>query len=215
LNRPKDATFVDHPPQTGGFSTVKVFVLGDGDIARYGLCSRLNAVVDIHVVGDCRSDGDTLTRLTDAGAQLMVVQSRLRDRAVITCARRLRCALPALPLLLAAARVGLDEVVLTAVATGARGYVPGEAQPAVLAAAVRRVAAGAMLLTPNEVNQVIAPLTCGSHRRPLAQPERELLTLRHARAVGLRLSRFPPPAAGVGRRRERTLLTRSWWSNVD
>ncbi len=143
-----DAVSNDLPPTAGGASVVRVFVLGDGDLARHGLCARLNAAAEIEVVGSRRSGPDTVSEVGGSRAQVIVVQARLSDREVIACARRIRLGMPALPALLAG-WVDREEAFLTMAVVGACGIVSAYAESSILAIAVHR----AMAVTPKAARQ--------------------------------------------------------------
>jgi two-component system, NarL family, response regulator DevR len=100
----------------------RIYVLGDGDIARYGIRSRLQTMERVEVVGDGRSGPDLVERVRSVRPSVLVVQAKLADRDAILAARRVRAADSVLRVLLITS-ADEREAILVAVVAGAVGYV--------------------------------------------------------------------------------------------
>ena len=157
-----------------GGGTVQVYVLGDGDIARYGICSRLRAMPGIGVAGDGRAGVAALEQVREQRPDVVVVAARLADGDVITCARELRSADPALRTLLLTS-CEPPEATLTAIFVGACAHVYTGAGGRVRAAEVRGAAAGQRMLEGRRLREPLESMRSGRLGVRLSVLEDELL----------------------------------------
>jgi DNA-binding NarL/FixJ family response regulator len=128
---------------------VRVLILDDHDIARYGSRIALTAEPDIEVVGDTRVVDQALQLLAAVRPQVAIVDTLRADGDAITAARRIRSADPSVKLLLLVADAGTQAIAATLLA-GASGYVLRNAAAATVMAA-RLIAAGHRLLDTADV----------------------------------------------------------------
>jgi DNA-binding NarL/FixJ family response regulator len=157
---------------------VRVFIVDDHKLAREGLRSLLEAE-GLEVVGDCGSAGEASFRIVSAGTNVAVVDGDLPDGTGIEVCRNVRSLSPGMQCLLLTSYV--DEGVLcAAVLAGAAGYLLRQLRSHRIVNAVRRTAAGELLLSPSMVERVRAGLAeVRTHPKfdGLSGREREVLAL--------------------------------------
>jgi DNA-binding NarL/FixJ family response regulator len=128
-------------------SSIRVLVLADYPLARAGLAALLGGFDDLAVVGQAPG-GDGLPRLVDDLApDLLLLDLAPADEEGLERLERLLAARPGLAAVILSAERGEDALV-DALATGARGYLPREVGGDELAAAIRAVASGLLVLGP-------------------------------------------------------------------
>jgi DNA-binding NarL/FixJ family response regulator len=134
---------------------VRVVVVDDEQLIRSGLRAILGVAPGIEVVGEA-SDGAAaveVVRRTEPDVVLMDLRMPFVDG--VTATQRLRDAeVPTAVVILTT--FGTDEHVLAAVRAGARGYLLKNSSTATLVDAVRRAAAGGVVLDPAVTPAVVA-----------------------------------------------------------
>lgn len=125
---------------------IRVFLLDDHDIVRKGLRDLLMGHRDIFLVADSDSAVRAPELIVKLRPDVMVLDLQLQDGSGIDVCRRVRSADPSIRgLLLTSA--GDDEALIATVLGGADGYVVKLARSDHILSAIRRIGAGATLLT--------------------------------------------------------------------
>jgi DNA-binding NarL/FixJ family response regulator len=131
----------------GMIPAVRVLVVDDDALVRAGLTMMLDGAEGIAIVGEA-SDGDEVPAAADAHAPDVVLMDLRMPRVDgITATRRLR-ARPRPPEIIVLTTFDTDEDVLHALRAGASGFLLKDTPPARIAEAVRQVAAGEPILSP-------------------------------------------------------------------
>jgi DNA-binding NarL/FixJ family response regulator len=126
---------------------VRVLVVDDDALVRAGLTMMLDGAPGIAVVGEA-ADGDRVPAAADAHAPDVVLMDLHMPRINgITATRRLR-ARPRPPEIIVLTTFDTDENILHALRAGASGFLLKDTPPARIAEAVRQVAAGEPILSP-------------------------------------------------------------------
>ncbi|GEK79423.1 response regulator [Agrococcus baldri] len=165
---------------------IRVLVVDDQHIVRKGIRSLLALSDEVAVVGDC-ADGDaalTMLAQTPVDVLLLDLQMPVRDGiATLEAMRERGIEVPTLVL----TTFDDDEIVLSALRAGARGYLLKDVTLEQLLSGVRALATGGTLLHPAMTSRLLA--SSPSPRRSLEPPhpttplsERELDVLRLAAA---------------------------------
>lgn len=146
-------------------SSIRLLVVAAYPIARAGLAAILGGYPDLVVVGQSAGGAD-LAALAEATApDLVLLDHEAGDEEALERLERLLAGRPGLAaLVLGAERT--EEALLEALASGARGYLPRETGGDELAAAVRAVAAGLLVIHPTPA----APLLERLLERPRLPP---------------------------------------------
>ncbi len=177
----------DHP-DNGPVGGVRILVVASYPIARAGLAAILGGVAGFVVVGQS-AGGEDLAALAETTApDLVLLDQQAGDDEALERLERLlagRAGLTAL--ILGAERT--EEALLEALGSGARGYLPRDTGGDELAAAVRAVAAGLLVLHPTPAAQLLERLLERPRLTPLTGPGEALtpreLEVLQALATGL------------------------------
>ncbi|HEY4417956.1 MAG TPA: response regulator transcription factor, partial [Pseudonocardia sp.] len=135
--------------------TVRVLVVDDDPLVRGALTMMLDGTAGISVVGEA-GDGDEVPAVVDAHAPDVVLMDLRMPRVNgIAATRRLRArAHP--PEVVVLTTFDTDENVLRALRAGASGFLLKDSPPTEIAAAVRKVAAGDPILSPQITRRLMA-----------------------------------------------------------
>jgi DNA-binding NarL/FixJ family response regulator len=139
---------------------IQVLVTDDHPVIREGVVSILAAEPGIRVIGELGSAEDALRRLSEAKADVIVLDVRLPGMSGIDLCTVLRERHPRVRPVILTAFPG-DGVLMEALAAGARGFVLKESGPAVLREAVRAVANGDIYVDPRVTGKLVALATRG------------------------------------------------------
>ncbi|MFD8417688.1 response regulator [Streptomyces sp. NPDC059650] len=170
---------------------IRLLLADDDPLVRMGLRLMFAGVEDIDVVAEA-ADGDEAVALTAEHAPdvaLLDIRMPVCDGLAATQALR---ALPTAPAVIVLTTFNPDDYVLRALRAGAAGFLLKDTPPNDIVDAVRRVAAGAPVLSPAVTQQLIAqirtpPAEPATDARARARARLERLAAREydvARAVG-------------------------------
>ncbi|PJJ72459.1 DNA-binding NarL/FixJ family response regulator [Diaminobutyricimonas aerilata] len=150
--------------------TVRVAIVDDDPLVVAGLRLMLGGASDLEVVGDA-SDGDELAALVDRTRPAVVLLDiRMARVDGVSALRGLRRSHPSPPGVLVLTTFRTDELVLDALRAGADGFLLKHSDPARIVEAIRAVAAGEPIVSPEVLGQLIRFVADGSggaaeHRR--------------------------------------------------
>ncbi|MEU0133026.1 response regulator transcription factor [Streptomyces sp. NPDC006296] len=147
----------DAPAAAVGERPVRVFVLDDHEVVRYGLRDLLDAEQDLEVVGEAATADQAVARVPALRPDVAVLDVRLPDGNGITVCRELRSRLPGLACLMLTS-FDDEDALLDSIMAGAAGYVLKEVKGTDLVAAVRTVATGQSMLDPATTTRLMRSL---------------------------------------------------------
>jgi DNA-binding NarL/FixJ family response regulator len=150
--------------------TTRVFVVDDHELVRRGLIELIDTEEDLSVVGQAGDVQEALLTLAAITADVAVLDVRLPDGSGIELCREIRSLYPNVKVLMLTSFLD-DEAVLGAVLGGASGYVIKDIKNLDLLEAIRKVAAGEILLDIALVSNVTSRL------RKVANPASEIYEL--------------------------------------
>lgn len=130
---------------------------------RRGVHEMLAAEPGIEVVGEADTAAEALKRIPDAAPDVAVLDVRLPDGSGIEVCRELRSRDPGISCLILTSFPD-EEALVHAVLAGASGYVPKDIRGRELQSAVRDVAAGKVLISPESARRVVERLRRGTVR---------------------------------------------------
>jgi len=134
---------------------VRVFLLDDHEIVRRGVRELLEAEPGIAVVGEAGTARAALAQVPALRPDVAVLDVRLPDGDGVSVCRTLRSQTPATACLMLTS-FGDDEALLDAVMAGAAGYVLKQIRGTDLVGAVRTVASGRSMITPETADRVLS-----------------------------------------------------------
>ena len=144
---------------------IRVLVLDEQPLLRYGICAYLNSQLDMNVCGEAGSIPDALTKIAECHPQLLVTSLGLGAEDTLKLIRTLRAENPMLRVLVYSA---FDETIFArrAVRAGANGYVMKQAPREKLAAAIRDIVNGGIYVSHEAA---LSAFTQSLHLRPKNQ----------------------------------------------
>ncbi|MFG3405882.1 response regulator [Streptomyces sp. NPDC048142] len=165
---------------------IRAVIADDQMMVRQGFTVLLNAEPDIEVVGQAVNGLDAVAKVAELAPDVVLMDIRMPELGGIEATRRITSPEGSKVKVLVLTTFDLDEYVYEALRAGASGFLLKDASADELAHAVRVVAAGDALLSPNITKRLIAEFsrTAGAPRPPLkerigdlTERETEVLTL--------------------------------------
>ena len=159
---------------------VKVFLVDDHEVVRWGLIDLLNSDPELEVIGEAGTVAQAMARIPALQPDVAVLDVRLPDGNGIELCRDLLSRLPNLRCLMLTSFTS-DEAMLDAILAGASGYVVKDIKGMELAQAVKDVGAGRSLLDNRAAAALMAKLRGSAQQADplseLTEQERVLLNL--------------------------------------
>lgn len=158
---------------------IRVLIADDHPVVRQGLRAFLELQPDIAVAGEA-ADGEQAARLAAQLEPDVVLLDLVMPGTDGVTALELMAEAGVTAKVLVVTSFGETRTVVPAIRAGARGYVSKEVEPSALAAAIRAVAAGHVLLGPEIAAELLrpGPADAASAADPqLTAREREVLEL--------------------------------------
>ncbi|MFG2338873.1 response regulator transcription factor [Streptomyces yangpuensis] len=164
---------------------IKVMIADDQMMVRQGFTVLLNAQPDIEVVGQAVDGADAVAKVAELAPDVVLMDIRMPGMGGIEATSVITRVPGAAVKVLVLTTFDLDEYVYEALRAGASGFLLKDASADQLAEAVRVVAAGEALLSPNITKRLITEFSrLGAPRAPsraridaLTERETEVLSL--------------------------------------
>ncbi|OCC08458.1 response regulator transcription factor [Streptomyces sp. PTY087I2] len=165
---------------------IRAVIADDQMMVRQGFTVLLDAEPDIEVVGQAVNGLDAIDKVAELAPDVVLMDIRMPELGGIEATRRITSAEGSTVKVLVLTTFDLDEYVYEALRAGASGFLLKDASADELAHAVRVVASGDALLSPNITKRLIVEFsrTAGAPRTPLkervgdlTERETEVLTL--------------------------------------
>ncbi|MFE1830544.1 response regulator [Streptomyces yangpuensis] len=164
---------------------IKVMIADDQMMVRQGFTVLLNAEPDIEVVGQAVDGADAVAKVAELAPDVVLMDIRMPGMGGIEATSVITRVSGAAVKVLVLTTFDLDEYVYEALRAGASGFLLKDASADQLAEAVRVVAAGEALLSPNITKRLITEFSrLGAPRAPsraridaLTERETEVLSL--------------------------------------
>jgi DNA-binding NarL/FixJ family response regulator len=147
-----------------GAPTVRVVVADDQDLVRTGLAMILDAQPDLDVVGVAADGREAVAVAGRTAPDVVLMDVRMPVLDGVAATREILAARPATHVLVLTT-FDLDEYVLGALRAGASGFLVKDAPRASLLAAVRAVATGDVLLSPDVTRRLVTTHLTGRVER--------------------------------------------------
>ncbi|WP_030670345.1 response regulator [Streptomyces sp. NRRL B-1347] len=125
---------------------IRVVVVDDEALVRSGFELILNAADDLHVVATA-AGGDAVDTVRRERPDVVLLDIRMPDVDGLTVLRELR-SLPDAPVVAMLTTFDTDEYIVTALRSGAAGFLLKDTEPDQLAQLVRTLAAGGVVMSP-------------------------------------------------------------------
>lgn len=135
--------------------TIQVFIADDHTLFRDGLKSLLMSIQDIEVIGEAATGKDTITRVMDTMPDVVLMDIQMPDVNGIEATRQITRQMPNVGIIILTMFED-DDSVFAAMRAGARGYVLKGADQSVMLRAIRGVANGESLFSPQIANRLMS-----------------------------------------------------------
>lgn len=166
--------------------TIRVVLVDDQALIRAGFKAIINSAPDLEVVGEADDGSDAGGVIREARADVVLMDIRMPGRDGIATTRAItRDEDLAGVKVIVLTTFELDEYVVAAMGAGASGFLDKGVDPDVLLDAIRVVAAGDALLTPNATRALLASLGEEPAAVPIDEETVRHLTSREREVVGL------------------------------
>ncbi|MFB7255953.1 MULTISPECIES: response regulator [Streptomyces] len=164
---------------------IKVMIADDQMMVRQGFTVLLNAQPDIEVVGQAVDGADAVAKVAELAPDVVLMDIRMPGMGGIEATSVITAVPDAAVKVLVLTTFDLDEYVYEALRAGASGFLLKDASADQLAEAVRVVAAGEALLSPNITKRLITEFSrLGAPRAP-SRARIEALTERETEVLSL------------------------------
>jgi two-component system, NarL family, response regulator DevR len=137
--------------------TLSLLIVDDHEIVRIGLRTVLNLVSGMQVVGECATGAEAVTEAVRLKPDIVLLDIRLSDRSGVEVCRSILAECPDTRVLFLTSYAD-DETILSAVVSGAQGYVLKDASTSILIEALRTIGSGQSLLDPKVTTQALSIL---------------------------------------------------------
>ena len=154
---------------SGGRPPIRVVIADDQEVVRAGFAALLETRDDITVVGTARDGRDAITVVTTNRPDVILMDVRMPVLDGIHATRHIMTTVSPPPRVIVLTTFDLDEYVYDALSAGASGFLLKDVTAETLFEAVRVVADGDALLTPNVTRRLIDEF---SRIRPQARVDR-------------------------------------------
>lgn len=169
---------------------IRALVVDDHTIFRSGLHRLLLDEPDIRITGEARSGAEAIEALRVGAFDLVLLDINLDGRSGFEVLATMRREFPAVPVLMLS-MYPEAQYALVAMRAGASGYLPKDAEPTELTAAIRAVARGGTYLSAN-----VAPHIQDQLKGQDDRPPHQRLTVREHQIMLMLLKGISPSDIG-------------------
>jgi DNA-binding NarL/FixJ family response regulator len=154
---------------------IRILLVDDHPVVRFGLRGMLDAEPDLTVVGEASSGEEGLAATLAERPDIVLMDLRMPGGDGVSATERILAAAPATRVLVLTTYES-DRDILRAIEAGAGGYLLKDASPAELADAVRAAARGETVLSPSVASTLVRQVRAPA-RPALSARETEVLRL--------------------------------------
>jgi len=147
---------------------IRVLICDDHLIVRQGIKQVLADASDIDPVAEASSGPEALARVRAGGIHVVLLDIAMPQRDGLDILRQLKAEAPKLPVLMLSTYPDRQYAVRS-LKMGASGYLNKSADAAQMIDAVRKVARGALFITPSVAELLAGALSSGGDEQPLAE----------------------------------------------
>ncbi|MDX6741054.1 response regulator transcription factor [Actinocorallia sp. A-T 12471] len=149
---------------------IRVFLADDDQLVRSTLRALLSAEPDMSVVGEAASAHRVIEGVRATRPDVVLMDVRMPGPDGVAATREILRHPPPHPRILVLTTFDLDEIVDGAIAAGADGFLLKRATPEEIVAAIRAVAGGDAVLSPQVTRRLLRDLAARPRPAPLPVP---------------------------------------------
>ncbi|MFD7295423.1 response regulator [Streptomyces sp. NPDC059897] len=139
-------------------TAIRLLIVDDDPLVRAGLTFMFGAAEDIEIVGEAADGSEVAERVARLHPDVVLMDLRMPTLDGLSATEALR-AREGAPEVIVLTTFHADEQVLRALRAGAAGFVLKDTAPGEIVESVRRVAAGAPVLSPTVTRQLITKVS--------------------------------------------------------
>jgi DNA-binding NarL/FixJ family response regulator len=140
-----------------GSDLIRVAVVDDHELVRSGICNALSMSPEIQVVGEAGDGVEALELLQSQGVDVLLLDLHMPRMDGFACLDAVISRWPDLPVVILTVEEDQD-IAVDVLRRGAAAYVPKYVRPGDLAALVRQVAGGGVLIGGNRLTSALGAL---------------------------------------------------------
>ena len=133
---------------------IRILIADDHSIVRSGLKQIIATERDYEVVGEASQGHEVLSRLQQGDVDLLLTDLSMPGLSGIDLIARVRTESPDVPIIVLSMH-NENQLVSRVLKAGAAGYITKDSDPAILLAAIRKVAQGGRFIDPNLVDAMV------------------------------------------------------------
>ncbi|WP_324652148.1 response regulator transcription factor [Georgenia sp. H159] len=153
---------------------IRVMLVDDQPLLREGIATILDAQAGIHVAAQASSGDEAIRTLGRTAVDVVCMDVQMPGIDGLEATRRITAEMARPPRILVLTTFGREDYLIEALRAGASGFLLKTARPEQLADAIRSVAAGDALLSPEVTRSVIRRAVAAERDGHAGQPPRSL-----------------------------------------
>src|SRR5215469_12610114 len=161
---------------------IRLMLVDDDEFLRLGVRAAFELESDIHIVGEASNGAEAVAKISVLDPQVILMDVRMEKMGGIEACREIKNTHPKVAILMITSYPD-DKAIMASAIAGASGYLIKNVGRAKLLKAVREVAAGKRLLTPEDTEKARQCMT--SLANGTRQGQGEELTEREGEVVAL------------------------------
>jgi DNA-binding NarL/FixJ family response regulator len=152
----------------GDKAQIKVFLVEDHPVFRFGLRELIEQELDLQVCGEAENIGTAWDKISSNQPDLVIIDISLIGRSGLELVKQIKDEYPDLPTLV----LSMHEEALyaeRALQAGARGYIMKHETADLIVDAIRKVCSGEVYLSTKMTSEVLYKMVVGAVKGPLPQ----------------------------------------------
>jgi DNA-binding NarL/FixJ family response regulator len=144
---------------------IRIGIADDHGIVRAGLRQLLSLVPEFEVVSEAANGNEVVEQIRQLDLDLLLMDLNMPGTHGVAHIERVKTMRPSLPVLILSMN-NETQMAKRAIEAGANGYITKECEPAVLFAAIRKVASGGKFIDPDLAERMVFGTTVSSSNVP-------------------------------------------------
>ena len=165
-------------PEPPGVGRIRILIVDDHEVVRYGLRQLLERETDMKVIGEAGTGLDAVRIAEVERPDVVLLDAKLGDIDGPDVCRRVLTVSPATSVVVLTGYLQ-DAILLQCLAAGAKGYLIKDVELAEVKRTIRAIVRGHSVLDPKVTPRVIANATNGSGKATTGLSERDIAIIKY------------------------------------
>jgi two-component system, NarL family, invasion response regulator UvrY len=144
---------------------IKILIADDHSVVRRGIKQILSEESDIEVLGEASSTDEVIEQLDEQDWDILVLDITMPGRSGLECLLEVRHKKPEMKVLILSMHPE-EEIAITALRTGASGYLNKDSVPEELIKAIRKIHEGGRYISSTLAESILYSMDKGSSQEP-------------------------------------------------